>query len=124
MRIVGKVARLAALVMLATAVAAAAPQRSAPQPCSGGDYARALCLYSRQNYETALSMFKAIAERDEKAPETMKAHYFAARSEMKLKRWSEAAEELRNIYDLSPLFYREWSCDFLLGECRRALGKE
>ena len=39
-------------------------------------------------------------------------------------RFDEASTMLIRIYDLDKAFYDTWSCDFLLGECRRALGKE
>ena len=50
--------------------------------------------------------------------------YFLARTEMKLGRFDEAQTLFIRIYALDAPFYHAWSCDFLLGECRKAMGKE
>ncbi|HVR43850.1 MAG TPA: hypothetical protein VMS56_10455 [Thermoanaerobaculia bacterium] len=92
--------------------------------CSGGlpEYAAALCQYHQGSLERAAERFRAIVEADEPRPETLKARYFLARTLMKLGRAGEASAELIKIHSLSPAFYREWGCDFLLGEARRADG--
>ena len=41
-----------------------------------------------------------------------------------MRRFDEAQPLFIRIYALDAPFYRAWSCDFLLGECRRAAGKE
>ncbi len=112
----------AATVVLAASAAWAAPAAA----CRGelAPYPAALCLYLRGDAEGARAGFAAIVEKDEPRPETLKARYFLARALMKLKRWEEASEELIKIYSLSPSFYEEWSCDFLLGEARRGMGLE
>lgn len=94
---------------------------SAACPTSG-DYAEGLCRYRTGDYERAEKLFAAVVERGELAPETIKAEYFLARTRMRLKKFDDAAKGLMRIYSLDQAFYKEWSCDFLLGECRRALG--
>ena len=118
--------RLAAF-FLAAAALAASPAPAAPAAVCRGDlepYPAALCLYLRGDLEDARAGFEAIVARDEARPETLKARYFLARSLMKLRRWEEASGELVKIYSISPAFYQEWSCDFLLGEARRGMGLE
>ena len=85
------------------------------------DYARAVCLYRAGSFAEAEPLFAASAAAVA-SPETIKAEYFLARCRMKLGRFSDAAQGLMKIYSLDPSFYREWSCDFLLGECRKAMG--
>jgi TolA-binding protein len=100
------------------------PARAAA-PCSSGDaYTQALCSFKQHDYNTASQRFQAIVGRGETAPETIKSMYFLARTDMKLSRWTEASSLLTRIYSIAPGFYHEWNCDFLLGECRRALGKD
>ena len=89
-----------------------------------GDYARALCAYQQRNFAEAAAGFRAIVEKGEKDPQTIHAMYFLARTEMKQGRFDEAAPIFVRIYDMSQAFYAEWNCDFLLGECRKAMGKE
>lgn len=89
---------------------------------AGGEYPRALCLYRAGRWGDAEKAFAAIVRADRKEPETLKSRYFLARSLMRQKKWNEASEELRRIYSISPAFYQQWSCDFLLGETRRAMG--
>jgi len=50
--------------------------------------------------------------------------YFLARTEMKRGRFDEAATLFVRIYGLDTSFYEAWNCDFLLGECRKATGKD
>lgn len=93
--------------------------------CSSGDsYAQALCSFSHHDYDVASQRFAAIVNRGETSPETIKSMYFLARTDMKTRRWNEASSLLTRIYSIAPGFYHEWNCDFLLGQCRRALGKD
>jgi TolA-binding protein len=55
---------------------------------------------------------------------TIRAIYFLGRTEMKRGRFDEAAALFVRIYAMDPAFYASWNCDFLLGECRRAMGKD
>ena len=105
--------------MLATA-AGAAP----PTTCGQGDaYSQALCAYQRRQFPDAEARFRAIVGSDVVAPQTLKAMYFLARTLMKTGRFAEAADLFVRIYQTDPPFYDAWNCDFLLGECRRAMGK-
>ena len=100
---------------------------AAPPPTTCGqrdDYAAALCAYQRRNFIEAEGGFRAIAEKNAGDPQTVRAIYFLARTEMKLGRFDEASTLFIRIYSLDASFYRAWSCDFLLGECRKAMGKE
>lgn len=112
--------RLAVIVaLLAAATLRAAP----PSTCSATDaYSVALCAYQRRNFHEAEAGFREIAARGEDA-QTIRALYFLARTEMKLGRFDEASTIFIRIYTSAPSFYREWNCDFLLGECRKATGK-
>jgi TolA-binding protein len=95
-----------------------------PSTCGmEGEYAQALCAYQRRDFATAESAFRAIVDRGEKDAETMQSHYFLARTFMKTGRFDEASALLVRIYSLDKAFYDTWNGDFLLGECRRALGK-
>jgi len=108
------------LALLLTAAAAAPP----PTTCGAtDDYSRALCAYQNRHFSEAAAIFRAIAERNEPEPQTIRSLYFLARTEMKLGRFDEASTLFIRIYEADPPFYREWGCDFLLGECRAALGK-
>ena len=114
--------RLAVILALlfSTAAFAAAP----PTTCRmDGDYERALCAYQRRNFAEAERGFRAIVEKDEQDPKTMRSHYFLARTLMKTGRYDEAATILIRIYSLDKPFYDGWSCDYILGECRKAVGK-
>ena len=119
--IINRVKRLAAILALLALAAAAPPPTTCGQ---GGDYAAALCAYQRRNFPEAAAGFRAIVEKNADAPETVRATYFLARTEMKLGRFDEAQTLFIRIYALDAPFYRAWSCDFLLGECRRAAGKD
>ena len=88
------------------------------------EYSRALEAYGRRNYAVAEQRFDLIVKADRKEPETMKAHYFLARARMKLRKWEEASAGLIRIYSIDPIFYRQWNCDFLLGEARAGMGLE
>jgi TolA-binding protein len=95
-----------------------------PSTCGGGDdYAKALCAYQKRNFAEAEAAFRAIMEKDEPDPVTIRAIYFLARTEMKLGRYEEAETLFIRIYSMSKAFYDEWGCDYLLGVCRVARGK-
>ena len=108
------------------ALLAATPLGAAPPSTCGAtdDYSRALCAYQRREFTRAESAFRQIVDRQAQAPETIKSTYFLARTLMKVGRYAEAADLLIRIYEADRPFYDSWSCDFLLGECRRALGKD
>jgi TolA-binding protein len=95
-----------------------------PTTCNmDGDYERALCAYQRRNFGEAETVFRGIAERDEQDAQTIRSLYFLARTLMKTGRYDEASALLIRIYALDQAFYQTWNGDFLLGECRKALGK-
>ncbi len=100
------------------------PAMAAPPTTCGArdDYSKALCACQHRNFTAAESGFKAIAE-DRDNPKAIPAMYFLARSEMKQGRYDEASVLFVRIYEVAPPFFREWNCEFLLGECRKALGK-
>ena len=108
------------LALLLAAPLAAAP----PSTCRGTTaYEQSLCAYQRRNFAQAEAGFRAIVEKGAAEPQTIRAMYFLARTQMKRGRYDEASTLLIRIYELDGAFYREWNGDFLLGECRRALGK-
>jgi len=109
-----------ALLLAATALSAATPSTCRARD----DYGVALCAYQRRNFIEAEAGFRAIVEKGEQDSKTIRALYFLARTEMKLGRFEEAAPMLVRIYSLDKGFYAAWNCDFLLGECRRAMGKD
>lgn len=101
--------------------AAAAP----PSTCGAADhYSRALCAYQQRNFAPAESGFRAIVGEGAHDPKTIRAMYFLARTLMKTGRFDEASSLLIRIYSLDKPFYVGWSCDYLLGECRKAKGME
>ena len=112
-------------VMIAAAMSIAVSTLAAPPTTCGGsdDYAKALCAYQHRSFAEAEAAFKAIVDKEEPDPVTIRAMYFLARTEMKLGRYEEAETLYIRIYSMSKAFYDEWACDFLLGECRRARGK-
>jgi len=106
-----------------TAVVLAASVAALADPCDqAASYDRAVCFYREGRLTDAAAEFLPMAKR-EASPEGIRAFYFLARIRMKEGRWKEASVLLAEIYHRSPDFYRSWSCDFLLGECRRAMGK-
>jgi len=113
-------AQLATIFLLATPLFAATPSTCRARD----DYGKALCAYQRRNFVEAEAGFRAIVEKGEQDATTIRALYFLARTDMKLGRFEEAAPMLVRIYSLDPAFYAAWNCDFLLGECRRAMGKD
>ncbi len=109
------------LLLLATTAGAAAPP---PTTCGQqGEYERALCAYQRRQFADAEAGFRGIVDAGEKDPKTIRATYFLARTLMKTGRFDEASALLIRIYTLDKAFYDAWNGDFLLGECRKALGK-
>jgi len=113
--------RLAIILALLASSALAAP----PSTCGAADdYGKALCAYQRRNFVEAATRFQAIVDRGEKDAQTLHAMYFLARTEMKRGRFDEASGLLVRIYGLDQSFYDVWNCDFLLGECRKATGKD
>ena len=112
--------KYALILALIAGTAWAAP----PTTCgAGGDYERALCSYQRRNFAAAEAEFRALTEREEHDAQTIRATYFLARTLMKTGRFDEASALLVRIYSMDQAFYDAWNGDFLLGECRRALGK-
>ena len=103
---------------------AAGARAEVPTTCSlQGEYPQALCAYQHRNFAEAESAFRAIVDRGEQTPETLRSTYFLARTLMKTGRFDEASALLIRIYSLDKPFYDAWNCDFLLGECRKALGR-
>jgi TolA-binding protein len=103
----------------------AIPASAAPPSTCGGtdDYSRALCAYQHRSFGEAERAFRAIVDAGTHDPRTVKAMYFLARTLMKTGRYDEASKVLVRIYETDKPFYDDWECDFLLGECRKALGK-
>jgi TolA-binding protein len=109
-----------AIVALLAVTASAAP----PSTCGAVDpYGKALCAYQRRDFAAAETGFRAIADAGAEQPETIRAMYFLARTLMKRGQWQSASDVFIRIYELDRTFYNGWNCDFLLGECRQALGK-
>ena len=112
--------RIAAIIVLLGATASAAP----PTTCGADDaYGKALCAYQRRDFAVAQAGFRAIADAGAERPETIRATYFLGRTLMKQGKFADASDVFIRIYELDRTFYNAWNCDFLLGECRRALGK-
>lgn len=113
--------RFAPILALLALPAFAAP----PTTCGAtDDYGKALCSYQRRNFAEAEAGFRAIVEKGTAEAQTLHATYFLARTEMKRGRFDEASTLLIRIYGLDKAFYDAWNCDYLLGECRRATGKD
>lgn len=112
---------LAAILALLVLGAAAPPPTTCGQR---DDYAAALCAYQRRDFAAAAAGFRAIVDKNADEPNTIRSMYFLARTEMKTGYFDEAEALLIRIYAVDVPFYRAWSCDFLLGECRRAAGKD
>ncbi len=112
--------RYALILALLAQTALAAP----PSTCRlDGEYERALCAYQKRSFAEAEAGFRAIAEREERDAMTIRSTYFLARTLMKTGRFDEASAQLIRIYSMDQAFYDTWNVDFLLGECRKALGK-
>lgn len=115
------VVRYGVILAFLAASALAAP----PTTCGAiDDYGKALCAYQRRNFAEAEAGFRAIADKGAQDAQTLHAIYFLARTEMKRGRFDDASTLLVRIYTLDKSFYDAWNCDFLLGECRRATGKD
>lgn len=115
-----KTMRLAVILALVAVTA----QAAAPTTCNlTGDYEQALCAYQRRDFANAERLFRAVAERETQDAHTIRSMYFLTRTLMKTGRFDEAHALLIRIYSLDPAFYETWNGDFLLGECRKALGK-
>lgn len=113
--------RLALILALLSLPAFAAP----PSTCGAADdYGKALCAYQRRNFAEAAAGFQAVIQRGARDVQTLHAIYFLARTEMKRGHFDEASTLLIRIYALDKTFYDTWNCDFLLGECRKATGKD
>ena len=117
----GKIATLLCGILLLPAVAVGSERPVVERLCAGDAYERALCSYQQGRLEEAEASFRQLTEADP-APRTIRAHYFLARTLMRTGKCEEASRELIRIFGADPGFYREWGCDFLLGECRRRLG--
>ena len=113
----------AAIVCLLLATSASAARPLASTCGLPGDYEQALCDYQSRRFAAAEEKFRAIVEKDEAVPRTIRATYFLARTLMKTGRYEEASRLFIRIYGMDKPFYDGWNCDFLLGECRRALGQ-
>ena len=112
-------------IVLVLLVIATSAEAKPPSTCGGADeYAKALCAYQRRSFAEAEAGFRGIVEKNEIDPQTIRAIYFLARTEMKRGRFDEAAPLFVRIYAMDPAFYASWNCDFLLGECRRAVGRD
>jgi TolA-binding protein len=114
-------ALVAAIVALLVHPLAAA----VPTTCALDDpYSKALCSYQRRQFDAAAEGFRAIVDAGVADATTIRSAYFLARTEMKRGRFPEASKLLIRIYSMDKAFYDAWSCDYLLGECRRASGKD
>ena len=99
-------------------------EAASPTTCGlAGEYEQALCAYQRREFASAERLFRAVIDREAQDAETIRSTYFLARTLMKTGRFDEAHALLIRIYSLDPAFYDTWNGDFLLGECRKALGK-
>ena len=114
-------AAILALLLLAAVAAEAAPPSTCALP---DDYSRALCAYQNRDFGTAEAGFRAIVDAGVKDPQMLRSMYFLARTLMKTGRFDEASVLLIRIYALDKPFYDGWNGDYLLGECRRATGRE
>ncbi|HXI13879.1 MAG TPA: hypothetical protein VNM92_14720 [Thermoanaerobaculia bacterium] len=113
------------LAAMLSAILAPSPSAFAQRAaCEGDGYRKGLCLYRQRQYLEAEKILTVVVAANAEDPVTLRAKYFLARTEMKLGNWDKASGHLIEIYALSPLFYKEWSCDFLLGESRKGLGEE
>ena len=96
-----------------------------PTTCKLDDpYSKALCAYQRRQFEEAAAGFQTIVDEGAQDATTIRATYFLARTEMKRGGYAVASKLLIRIYAMDKAFYDAWSCDYLLGECRKAVGKD
>ena len=112
--------RLTLILALMASSALAAPPTTCQIP---GEYERALCAYQHRDFGEAENSFRSIVERADKDPQMIRSAYFLARTLMKTGRFDEASALFIRIYALDQAFYDTWGCDYLLGECRKALGR-
>jgi TolA-binding protein len=113
------------LIILAFLAAAVSADAKPPTTCGGSDdYAKALCAYQLRQFDEAEAAFRRIVEKNAADPQLIRAIYFLARTEMKRGRFDQAAPLFVRIYSMDAAFYASWNCDFLLGECRKAVGKD
>jgi TolA-binding protein len=121
----GKLTTMRRLLLVLFLVLAASAEAKPPTTCGGTDeYSKALCAYQRRAFAEAEAGFRGIVEKNEVDSLTIRAVYFLARTEMKRGRFDEAAPLFVRIYSMDSAFYASWNCDFLLGECRKAVGKD
>jgi TolA-binding protein len=114
-----------AVILALLAVAAPFASAAPPTTCGRTDaYSLALCAYQHRDFVQAEARFTELAEANMEDPRTVRALYFLGRTEMKLGRYDEASTHFIRIYALDKPFYHAWNCDFLLGECRKASGKQ
>jgi TolA-binding protein len=115
--------RIATAALLAAAVLLGGEVAASPRPACGapGSYAEALCAFQSGELARAEELFTRIIETEDPSPQVIRSHYFLARTLMRQERFDEASRMFIEIHSLDPAFYREWSCDFLLGEARRRL---
>ncbi len=110
--------------LLILALIAVPAPAAPPSTCGASDsYSQALCAYQHRRFADAEKEFRAIVAADAKDPSTIRATYFLARTLMKTGRYEEASKLFIRIYEADKPFYDDWQCDYLLGECRKALGK-
>lgn len=106
------------------ALVAVTAQAAAPTTCGlTGDYEQALCAYQKRDFANAERLLRAVVERETQDAQTIRSMYFLARTLMKTGHFDEAHALLIRIYSLDAAFYETWNGDYLLGECRKALGK-
>ena len=114
-----------ALLLAGVFFASLRAMAATPSTCPFDDpYSKALCAYQHRNFGEAESGFRAIVDQAAEDPQTIRAMYFLARTEMKQGKYDDASKRLIRIYSLDKAFYDTWACDYLLGECRRASGKD
>lgn len=125
MRLAAAILALLSVETLGSTASSFAAHAAPPTTCGGtSGYERSLCAYQRRNFAEAETGFRAVMERAEQDPQTIRATYFLARTLMKTGRFDEASALLIRIYSLDQAFYETWNCDFLLGECRKAVGSD
>lgn len=111
---------VAILALIVSVQSSAAP----PSTCGAkDDYGKALCAYQKRNFAESEALLRVIVEKGSADPTTIRATYFLARTQMKRGHYDEAATLFIRIYELDRAFYATWNCDYLLGECRKAMGK-
>jgi TolA-binding protein len=111
--------------LLLVAVLATTANAKPPSTCGASDdYGKALCAYQQRQFAEAEAGFRGIVEKNVEEPRLIRSIYFLARTEMKRGRFDQAATLFVRIYAMDRAFYATWNCDFLLGECRKAVGRD